>query len=139
MRRPVQFLFTGLVVILFGCNQKNAEKAPVLSTEEMVPVIYDLMLSEEYARQQVVKDSLLKLDDLSTQKYDQVFLLHKTSRKDFSDSYTYYLGHPDKFKAIYDSVNATASRRRLEIMNPAFRGRDKTERKPLQLNRDSIK
>ncbi|ULQ52886.1 DUF4296 domain-containing protein [Flavihumibacter fluvii] len=127
-----------LALGMLACrNMRNKEK-PALSQKEMVPIIYELMLSEEYATQLKGRDSTIQVEDLSKEKYDQVFQLHQTSQKEFKESYAYYLGHPDQIKAIYDSIDAEAKRRRLQIMNPAFKNREKPKRGPVKLKKDSV-
>jgi hypothetical protein len=107
-------LFTVLALLaITGCRQ---EAKPVLSEMDMVPVVYDLMLAEEYGQMLKLKDSTLSLDQLRAEKYQQVFGLHKTTHADFASSYKYYLGHPDEMKTIIDSVDARANRNRLELM-----------------------
>lgn len=120
-------LILGIALLLVqasGCMDATSSK-PVLSQAQMVPVIYELMLSEEYAKQHSVKDSTVPADDFRNEKYAQVFRLNKVDTAAFTTSYTYYLGHPDEMKAIYDSVQATATRRRLVLMHPSRSGRDK--------------
>ncbi len=116
----------GLVLMLLaaGCKDTRGD-APVLSQAQMVPVIYELMLSEEYSRQHSVKDSTVPVDVFRNEKYAQIFRLRNVDTAAFITSYTYYLGHPDELKAIFDSVQATATRRRLELMHPSRSGRDK--------------
>jgi len=136
MRHNLIALLALVLACSFGCKQ-GANQKPALSQEEMVPVIYGLMLSEEYATQHGVADSTIKVADFRDEKYDQVFKLYKTDRKDFTTSYKFYLGHPDELKAIYDSVNSRALVMRRELMNPALRNREKVVL-PVKKLKDSI-
>ncbi len=124
MKLKVIYGIALLVVQAAGCMNATSNK-PVLSQAQMVPVIYELMLSEEYAKQHSVKDSTVPADVFRNEKYTQVFRLNKIDTADFTTSYNYYLGHPDEMKSIYDSVQATATRRRLALMHPSRSGRDK--------------
>lgn len=124
MKLQIVYGLVLLMVLAAGCKDTRGD-APMLTQAQMVPVIYELMLSEEYARQHSVKDSTVPADDFRNEKYAQVFRLNKVDTAAFTTSYTYYLGHPDEMKAIYDSVQATATRRRLVLMHPSRSGRDK--------------
>jgi Domain of unknown function (DUF4296) len=123
-------------VVLIAC--KNMGAGPALSQKQMVPILYELMLGEEYAAQLKGKDSTLGLDSLTAKKYDAVFALQQTNLKDFNSSYAYYMRHPDKMKAIYDSVDAVGKRKRLEIMNPKFNSKEKMKRTNVNLRKDSV-
>lgn len=126
--------YTVLALLLAaGCSP---EPKPVLSAMEMVPVVYDLMLADEYGQSLKVKDSTMAIDQFRSEKYQQVFDLHKTNQADFAISYKYYLGHPDEMKQIIDSVDARANRNRLELMrtnhnSPAARPPVRPAAKPI--------
>ncbi|MCG7855752.1 DUF4296 domain-containing protein [Flavihumibacter sediminis] len=112
----VFFILT--IFVLNACKEKREEQV-VLSNKQIVPIVYDLMLTDEFTMQVKGKDTTYDLSVNRSEKYDQVFRLHKIDFKTFSDSYKYYLGHPDELKVVFDSVEALATRRRLQIMNPS--------------------
>ena len=114
------------IVFVIGCSVGSGNRPP-LTQSQMVPVIYELMLSEEYATQHNLKDSSMPVPEFRDEKYDQVFSLHKIDQKAFSTSYKYYLGHPDEMKAIYDSVHSMATRKRMDIMHSSARSREKVK------------
>ncbi|KIC89389.1 DUF4296 domain-containing protein [Flavihumibacter sp. ZG627] len=106
------------IFFLNACKEKREEQI-VLSNKQIVPIVYDLMLTDEFTMQMKGKDTTYDLSVNRSEKYDQVFRLHKIDFKTFSDSYKYYLGHPGELKVVFDSVEALATRRRLQIMNPS--------------------
>lgn len=110
-----------VLMLILGCRQ---DSGPALKAMDMVPVMYDLMLTEEYAQTLKLKDSTMAIDQFRSEKYQQVFDLHKTSQADFASSYKYYLGHPDEMKTIIDSVDARANRNRMELMRQNRKGPD---------------
>jgi hypothetical protein len=110
------WIITGCIIILAACNSNKKGDHPALTKSEMVPVVYQLMLTDEYTTQMKMRDSNLVLKNIRENKYEQVFRLNKTNRTDFESSYQYYLGHPDELKIIFDSVEATATRKRIERM-----------------------
>ncbi|GAO45695.1 DUF4296 domain-containing protein [Flavihumibacter petaseus] len=101
------------LLVITGCGRQK-EKSPALSRQQMVPIVYGLMLADEYSLQRSIKDSSLVVKEFRAEKYLQVFDLNKTDRKTFVASLQYYEGHPDQLKAIFDSVEAVATRRRYE-------------------------
>lgn len=135
-----RFIYSlGLLVVLAAGCKNTAGNEKVLSQAQMVPVIYELMLSEEYAKQHSVKDSTVPADVFRNEKYAQVFRLNKVDTAAFTTSYKYYLGQPDEMKAIYDSVQATATRRRVELMHPSGINRDKVVLPAKGKIKDSLK
>ena len=116
--RNVFVFFIPALFLLNACKEKSDEQV-VLSKKQIVPIVYDLMLTDEFTMQVKGKDTTYDLSLNRSEKYDQVFRLHKVDSKTFSDSYKYYLGHPDELKVVFDSVEALATRRRLQIMNPS--------------------
>ena len=113
------FVFFILTIISLNACKEKREEQVVLSNKQIVPIVYDLMLTDEFTMQLKGKDTTYDLSVNRSEKYDQVFRLHKIDFKTFSDSYKYYLGHPDELKVVFDSVEALATRRRLQIMNPS--------------------
>ena len=113
------FVFFILTIISLNACKEKREEQVVLSNKQIVPIVYDLMLTDEFTMQLKGKDTTYDLSVNRSEKYDQVFRLHKIDFKTFSDSYKYYLGHPDELKVVFDSAEALATRRRLQIMNPS--------------------
>jgi hypothetical protein len=73
-------------------------------------VVWDMMKADEWFVQTSIKDTLHLRKKENIQLYEEVFSIHKTSRKQFYNSYKYYQGHPDKFKVLMDSITALANR-----------------------------
>lgn len=112
MKTPICAIVLAFVVLISGCN--NGGEKPALSQAEMVPVLYGLMLADEYAQQLEFKDSTKKAKNVRAEKYQQVFGLYKTDRKTFTASFQYYEGRPNELKTIFDSVDALAVRYRIQ-------------------------
>ncbi len=106
--------------VFFSCGQGGKAPKDLLSREQMVPIVYALMLSDEYSLQKKVSDSSIVLPDFKAEKFQQVFNLYKTTRQSFVESFQYYEGRPDELKVIFDSVDAIASRRRYEKLRPVI-------------------
>lgn len=105
-------------LLLCACGGKHKQGA-ILSKMEMVPIVYQLMLVDEFSQDMKVRDSTLKVDSLHGKKYDQVFHLNEVDYETFKKSYEYYLARPNQLKTIFDSIEALGNRVRVERMNPS--------------------
>jgi hypothetical protein len=97
-----------------GCSDKNSVPSGILARQEMQNVLWDMIQADQYL-DFVAKDSAhinVKLEDLRL--YDQVFQLHHISREKFSDSYKYYMAHPELTQTLMDSLLAMGNRLRTE-------------------------
>jgi hypothetical protein len=102
MRRTIFVVFISL--ILPSCSSKDNVPSNVIPPDKMQSVIFDLLKADEFINNFVIKDTTLKRDHEALKLYQQVFLLHKIKREDFYKSYNYYMAHPDKSKALFDSL-----------------------------------
>ena len=48
--------------------------------------------------------------------YEQVFAVHKISKKQFFDSYHYYEAHPVAYKELIDSLESYANKQKLKFL-----------------------
>jgi hypothetical protein len=120
-----------LFLTALSCEQAADRPKNLMTRAQMVPVVYGLMLMDEYSSQVLPMDSSLSLAKLRSEKYEQVFSFYKTDYKTFYDSYKYYLGRPGEMKAIFDSVEATATRKRIEAINPSSHPKGKRDTKKI--------
>jgi hypothetical protein len=83
----------------------------ILPPDKIQPIVYDLLRADEYVNNFVLRDTLLKREEEAVKLYEQVFLIHKISSRDFYKSYKYYQAHPDKNKILIDSLNALVNKK----------------------------
>ncbi|MBC6492640.1 hypothetical protein BC349_16380 [Flavihumibacter stibioxidans] len=104
-----------------------------MSGAEMVPVIYGLMMVDEFGNHLKMRDSTMVMKDFRQEKYSQVFAFNKTDYKTFTESYKYYLGRPGELKVIFDSVEAYSTRARIGVVNtestPALKALEERKKK----------
>ncbi len=112
MRLFCRLLLAGSLLLGAGC--RNGNEKPVLNKEQMVPVLYAMMIADEVTLQKSFKDSTVTLKQLRAERYEEVFALYNTNREDFWKSLKYYEARPPEFKVILDSVEAVASRYRTQ-------------------------
>ena len=82
----------------------------------MKSLVFDLMKTDLYINNYILKDTTLKSKDQHIKMYNEVFNLHKTTRADFYASLNYYQKHPDVNKALFDSTLAFANRQREALL-----------------------
>ena len=85
---------------------------------------YPLNFKNEFSKCAFVIDELINnqatTDTITNQKvkrstlYEQVFMLHKTSRKAYFNSYVYYQQHPDLQKELFDSLAARLQKKEIK-------------------------
>jgi len=89
----------------FSCSGNSPGKGEVLPEEKMKYVLLDMIKADELALQNKLADSTINIKNESFKLYEQVFAVHKTSRKQFYDSYRYYQQHPALYKKLMEAVN----------------------------------
>jgi Domain of unknown function (DUF4296) len=106
-------LFSCLLVILFlSCNDKNNKEDGILAPQKMQAVFTDIIKADVFVSDFVKKDTA-KNDTLASATLQQkIFTLHKVSKKQFYDSYNYYINHRTVFKTMLDSMIAISNRER---------------------------
>ena len=100
-------LFIFLVVsVISSCSISSKKTHNILSFQEMQNVTWDCMQTDEFLINYVFKDTLLHKDSVTALKYEQVFKLHNTNKKQFFESLKYYQSKPDIYKKLLDSISA---------------------------------
>ena len=115
MTRTIAGLLLGFMLMASGCSDKNSVPSDVLPHEKMEAVMWDVVQSEQYSANYLIKDSArldLKLENL--RMYDEIFRLHQTSREQFRKSYQYYMGRADLAQTLFDSLLNKGNRLRTE-------------------------
>ncbi|MCY7421900.1 MAG: DUF4296 domain-containing protein [Chitinophagaceae bacterium] len=102
------------LLLAVACSTNEVPKN-IIPPKEMKTLVFDLMKADNYVNNYVLKDTSLKSKDQHIKMYEQVFSIHKTTKKDFYNSLTYYQQHPRVNKALFDSTLAFANRQR-EVM-----------------------
>lgn len=125
MRKTLFLLLGNSLIWLAACKDISSSTRPALSQKEMVPVVYGLMMVDEYGNHLKIRDSSLGMDSFRQEKYNQVFRMNKTDVKTFNESYQYYLGRPGELKVIFDSVESYSTKARIEVMSPAKKNQTK--------------
>ena len=115
MTRTIAGLLLGFMLMTGGGSDKNSVPSDVLPHDKMEAVMWDVIQSEQYSANYLIKDSArldLKLENL--RMYDEIFRLHHTSRDQFRKSYQYYMGRADLAQTLFDSLLNKGNRLRTE-------------------------
>ena len=92
-----------LVFIFAACSSSPVPRG-IVEPVKMQKVVNDLIQVDEYINNFLLKDTTLDIKKKRSVLYEQVFLLHNTTRKDFFTSFNYYKQHPDLQKVLFDSL-----------------------------------
>lgn len=123
----MNWLYLVIIIFLLFSNCTGKKKIPndILSQEIMQDVLWDMICADEFVTAYIWKnDSLVNQLAESTKLYDQIFMIHKTSKEQYQNSLSYYRNHPELLKIILDSLKRK--------QNPEY------ESKPVKISEDSL-
>ena len=106
--RKIYFLF--FLVMLTNCSSNDGIPRGILSQQKMRLVLWDLIRSDEYATNFLLKGSTLDPDKEKAKLYEQIFKLHSTKADIFKKSLTFYQSNPNLLKVIIDSLRSDEQR-----------------------------
>lgn len=109
----------GLIIgiFLFSCESKDKRPAAVLQPEKMQAVLWDIIKSDAYTNQFILRDSAKNAVEENLKLQQEIFAIHHTTREAFYQSYDYYKKNSKEFKAILDSMISQADREKIETNN----------------------
>src|SRR5215211_7034850 len=103
---------TGILalVLFFSCTQKNAVPKDILQPDKMEKIVLGMMEADELIARKTA-DSSVNDSFSRTVLYNAVFTQHKTSKKEFQKSFTYYESHPQLLKIVLDSIHSITTKK----------------------------
>jgi hypothetical protein len=107
-----------------ACTNRSAIPSGIIARDSMQAILRDVVLTDQFATQFLLKDSLRKdsthrnVKAETLQLYETVFKLHHTTREEFLKSLNFYYSRPDLMKNILDSMVAYENRHREELYRP---------------------
>jgi len=108
MIRSLSFFL--LVFILLACSGKNKIPNGILSQPQMESVLWDMISADEFVAGFVLlKDPSLDKKQESIKFYDEVYRIHKTNKRQFEKSLSFYQSHPSLLMDVLDSITAKHS------------------------------
>lgn len=101
------------MLIFLACSGPVPKE--ILTPDKMQKTVYEIMQVDEYINTFVAKDSSVNLKSKRSIFYEQVFKFNNTTRNEFYISLKYYEQHPEIQKILFDSINAEANRKKVEM------------------------
>jgi len=95
-----------LIICFVGCKDKKELPPGILKAEKMQEVFWDVIMAEAYTTQFIKKDSSRDTQLENAKLQQQIFAIHKISKQEFYDSYSYYNSHVDLMRTLLDSITA---------------------------------
>ena len=109
-----RLIYLLVVVLLVACN--NGTPKNVLPVNTMKVVMFDMLKADEWYARKLVGDTLMLKVKEDIPLYEQVFAVHKLTKKQFFDSYHYYEAHPVAYKELVDSLESYANLEKLKTL-----------------------
>ena len=107
---PILFV----VVLLVACNSRLPKN--ILPVNTMKVVMFDMLKADEWYARKLAGDTLMLRIKDDIPLYEQVFAVHKLTKKEFFDSYHYYEAHPVAYKELVDSLESYANKQKLKTL-----------------------
>jgi hypothetical protein len=101
-------------VLLVSCNSGTPKN--VLPVNTMKVVMFDMLKADEWYARKLAGDTLMLRIKDDIPLYEQVFAVHKLTKKEFFDSYHYYEAHPIAYKELVDSLESYANIQKLKTI-----------------------
>ncbi len=92
-----------LLVLFCSCSGSDVPNG-ILPPEKMQAVLWDFIRADIFANEFVRRDTSKNADIENIRLQQQVFKLHKVTKKEFYDSYDYYLKHQAIMRGMMDTM-----------------------------------
>jgi hypothetical protein len=100
----MKYTLLALFLLIFLSCSKSKVPDGILKPEKMQAVFWDYIRADVFANEYVRRDTAKNPEVENMKMQQQVFQLHKVTRKEFYDSYEYYLQHQDLMKGMMDTM-----------------------------------
>ncbi len=109
-----KLIFYTLFVLIFASCSSNKKTIPI---QKMKLVMWDIINADEWMKFAAAKDSTISIKKENIALYNKIFALHKISKDEFYNSYSYYENHPNEMKILLDSISAFGIKKRDTLTN----------------------
>ena len=113
MIKSSSLLFVVLCFLVLACTSTPKNVLPV---NTMKVVMFDMLKADDWYARILVGDTLMQRVKEDIPLYEQVFAVHKLTKKQFFDSYHYYESHPVAYKELIDSLESYANKQKLKML-----------------------
>jgi Domain of unknown function (DUF4296) len=107
-----------LIILLTTCSLLACKhNATIIPPQQMKLIMWDMVTADEWLKIAAKSDSNIVATKQNTSLYNKVFILHKTTKETFYNSYKFYQTHPNEMKLLLDSLSVYAIKKRDTITN----------------------
>src|ERR1700712_5167698 len=110
-----------LCVILFSCSGKNKVPLEIIQPKKMQDILWDVLRAQALSVEIVRKDSTINEVAETKALTQKVFEIYRITSATFDQSYSWYTGHPEMLRSIFDSMNVQNQRRNELEMKGSYR------------------
>lgn len=90
---------------MFSCSGKNKIPAEIIQQKEMQDILWDVIRAQALSAEMARKDSAVSEVAETKMLTQKVFEIHRITPSAFDQSYSWYTGHPEIMRIIFDSMN----------------------------------
>lgn len=105
-----------VIIVYFLALACSSTPKHVLPVNTMKVVVFDMLKADDWYARIIVGDTLMQRVKEDIPLYEQVFAVHKLTKKEFFDSYHYYEAHPVAYKELIDSLESYANNQKLKML-----------------------
>lgn len=105
-----------VMIVYFLALACSSTPKHVLPVNTMKVVMFDMLKADDWYARIIVGDTLMQRVKEDIPLYEQVFAVHKLTKKEFFDSYHYYEAHPVAYKELLDSLESYANNQKLKML-----------------------
>jgi len=105
-----------VMIVYFLALACSSTPKHVLPVNTMKVVMFDMLKADDWYARIIVGDTLMQRVKEDIPLYEQVFAVHKLTKKEFFDSYHYYEAHPVAYKELIDSLESYANNQKLKML-----------------------
>jgi hypothetical protein len=103
------------VLLITACKDSQPTPDGILAQDKMAMVLADFHIAEaSMSLENIQEDSLKKT---MNSYYEEIYMIHHISKKQFDDSFHYYEKHPELLDKIYQQVISELSKKQGEAAN----------------------
>lgn len=124
-----------LFVLLQACSDDKAIPKDVIPKQRMQNILWDLIQADKFTVLYVAKDSTKNVKSERIRLYEDVFRIHHTNKTEFEKSYQFYVSRPDISKVMFDSLAASANRKRSDVYSNPSSGPSLTPKKKIEIGK----
>lgn len=107
------FIYSVISVIsvcLFSCYSVDKRPENIIKPREMQSILWDVMRAQTLAQETSLKDTAVSVAIETKVLSKKIFQMHNTDSAHFTESYNWYVKHPESLKLIFDSLYAQKQR-----------------------------